>query len=97
MHNLPGVGIVGPAGGATEPMICVGLLIVEVVGLTISFLVAVEAVGSTLSLAEVGLSPWGSMLMKVPGGNFLVLVVWVGAISSPEIKNTKFLEYTMNE
>ena len=36
-RNLPGVEIVGPAGGTTEPMICVGRLIVDVVGLTISF------------------------------------------------------------
>ena len=34
---------------------------VEVVGLTISFLVAVEAVGSISLTAEVGRSPWGSM------------------------------------
>jgi len=70
-----GVEIVGPAGGTTEPMIWVGLLMVEVVGLTISFLVAVEAVGSISLTAEVGRSPWGSMLIKVPGGNFRVLVV----------------------
>ena len=34
---------------------------VEVVGLTISFLVAVEAVGTISLTAEVGRSPWGSM------------------------------------
>ena len=61
MYNLPGVEIVGPAGGTTEPMIWVGLLMVEVVGLTISFLVAVEAVGTISLTAEVGRSPWGSM------------------------------------
>ena len=49
---------------------------VEVVGLTISFLVAVEAVGTISLTAEVGRSPWGSMLIKVPGGNFRVLVVF---------------------
>ena len=49
-----------------------GLTIVEVVGLTISFLVAVETVPAKV---EVGRIPLGSMLMKVPGGNFLVLVV----------------------
>ena len=36
-HNLPGVEIVGPARGTTELMIWMGRLIVEVVGLTISF------------------------------------------------------------
>ena len=36
-NNLPGVEIVGPAKGTTELMIWVGRLIVEVVGLTISF------------------------------------------------------------
>ena len=61
MYNLPGVEIVGPAGGTTEPMIWVGLVMVEVVGLTMSFLVAVEAVGSISLTAEVGRSPWGSM------------------------------------
>jgi hypothetical protein len=42
-------------------MIWVGLLMVEVVGLTISFLVAVEAVGSISLTAEVGRRTWGSM------------------------------------
>ena len=36
-RNLPGVEIVGPARGTTELMIWVGRLIVEVVGLIISF------------------------------------------------------------
>ena len=56
-HNLPGVEIVGPARGTTELMIRVGRLIVEVVGLTINFLVAVEAVESISLTAEVGRSP----------------------------------------
>ena len=60
-RNLPGVEIVGPTRGTTELMIRVGRLIVEVVGLTISFLVAVEAVGTISLTAEVGRSPWGSM------------------------------------
>ena len=89
VHNLPGVEIVGPAGGTTVPMTWVGLTIVEVVGLTISFLVAVETVPAKV---EVGRIPLGSMLMKVPGGNFLVLVVvssvWVGAISLPKTKGS---------
>ena len=49
-----------------------GRTIVDVVGLTISFLVAVETVPAKV---EVGRTPLGSMLMKVPGGNFLVVVV----------------------
>ena len=60
-------------------------------GLTISFLVAVDAVG-TISRVEVGRIPLGSMLMKVPGGNFLVLVVFSGgAIPSPESKSSMLL------
>ena len=53
IRNLPEVEIVGPAEGTTELMIRVGRLIVEVVGLTINFLVAVEAVESISLTAEV--------------------------------------------
>ena len=36
-YDIPGVEIVGPTRVTTGPMICVGRLIVEVVGLIISF------------------------------------------------------------
>ena len=57
---------------------------------------AVDAVGTISLVLEVLRIPLGSMLMKVPGGNFLVLVVFSGcAIPSPESKSMLFVVITM--
>ena len=57
---------------------------------------AVDAVGTIFLVLEVVRIPVGSMLMKVPGGNFLVLVVFSGsAIPSPESKSRLYFVITI--